>query len=333
MRLKSYSAPTMAQAMDLVRRELGESAVIVSTTSAVRNGLVRVTAAVDRDDADDLLAAPSGAIAMPARSRGIDDAVRALNDHGVPIGVVDRLFDRLVERGRDDATVGLAAALESQFAFAPLVLASPRGAQPRPILLVGPPGSGKTATAAKLATGAALQRRPVTLISADAARAGAVEQLAALAAILDTPIKQAADARALREVVAGAAPGTLLLIDGAGTNPFAPDEMAALADLAAAAGAEIVLVLAAGGDVMEMAEIAAAFAAIGATRLIATRLDVARRFGGLLAAASAPLALAAAGTAPAIAHGLMPLDAPTLARLLLDREAVLGGAPHLEAAQ
>ncbi|HEX7007848.1 MAG TPA: GTP-binding protein [Alphaproteobacteria bacterium] len=331
MRLKSFSAPTMAQAMALVRRELGESAVIVSTTSAVPDGVVRVTAAVEHEVADDMPMPADVTAAGPGR--GVDDAVRALNDHGVPIGIIDRMFDRLVERGRHDALIGLTVALESQFTFAPLVLSAPREARPRPILLVGPPGAGKSVTAAKLATGAALQRRPVALIGADAARAGAIEQLAALAAILDTPIKRATDPRTLREVVAAAAPGTLLLIDTAGTNPFVPQEMAALADLATAAGAEIVLVLAAGGDVGEMAETAAAFAAIGATRLVATRLDAARRFGGVLAAAAAPLALAAAGVAPAIANGLAPLDAPTLARLLLGREIALGQTRHVQAAQ
>ena len=60
----------------------------------------------------------------------------------------------------------------------------------------------------------------------------------------------------------------------------------------------MVAVLPAGGDALETADIAAAFASLGATRMIATRLDIARRYGGLLAAASQPLAFAAAGVAP-----------------------------------
>ena len=341
MRLKSFSAPTMAQAMALVRRELGESAVIVSSTAATWDGHVLVTAAIERDDAGSAGATlPPQAPPGLAPGASVAAVVRALHDHGAPIGVIDRLFDHLIDADQADAASGLAATLDRQFRFAPLALSASGAAKTergsrdraaRPIMLVGPPGSGKTATAAKLATGGIMQRRTVELISADAARAGAVDQLAAFAAILEAPLRTAANAGALGDVVARATPGALLLIDTGGINPCVARDMAALAELAAAASAEMVVVLAAGGDVMETGEIAGAFAALGATRLIATRLDVARRYGGLLAAGSAPLAFAGAGVASAIAHGLMALDAPALARLLLDRDAAL--ASVLEAVQ
>jgi flagellar biosynthesis protein FlhF len=333
MRLKSFSAPTMAQAMALVRREMGESAVIVSSTSATRDGLVRVTAAVDGHDSG---GAPHAA-APAAPAHGIEAVMRALHDHGAPIGVIDRLFDQLMDGDQPDAAAALAAGLDRLFRFAPLALASVASGRAaraaRPIMLVGAPGAGKTTTAAKLATGAIMHRFPVELITCDVVRAGAADQLAAFAGILEVPLRSAAGASALAESAARAAPGALLVIDTAAVNPFAARDMAALAELAAAARAEMVMVMAAGGDALESADIAAAFAAIGATRLVATRLDVARRCGALLAAASAPLAFAGAGVAPTIAHGLLSLDAPILARLLLDRDAALAGAPVLEAAQ
>lgn len=334
MRLKSFSAPTMAQAMALVRREMGESAVIVSSTSATRDGLVHVTAAVDAWETGDasLAAAPS-----PSESNGIEAAMQALHDHGAPIGVIDQLFDQLVDGRQSDPAAALAAGLDRLFRFSPLALASvapSRGDRVvRPLMLAGPPGSGKTATVAKLATGATIHRAPVELVSCDPVRAGAADQLAAFAAILEVPLRTAAGAAGLAEIARRAAPATLLLIDTAAVNPFAARDMAALAELAAAAMAELILVLPAGGDALESADIAAAFATLGAKRLVATRLDIARRYGALLAAASAPLAFAGAGVAAAIAHGFQSLDAPTLARLLLDRDAVLAGAPVLEAAQ
>jgi flagellar biosynthesis protein FlhF len=82
----------------------------------------------------------------------------------------------------------------------------------------------------------------------------------------------------------------------------------------------VAAVLPAGGDAAESAELAAALAGTGATLLIATRLDVARRLGGILAAAAAGLALAEAGIGPGAADGLVPLT-PDLLAAWLQRSA------------
>jgi len=60
------------------------------------------------------------------------------------------------------------------------------------------------------------------------------------------------------------------------------------------------------------------YVTIGAHRLIVTRLDIARRLGGMLAGAhAAGLAFAGAATSPHFAYGLRPLTAPVLARRLV----------------
>ena len=75
--------------------------------------------------------------------------------------------------------------------------------------------------------------------------------------------------------------------------------------------------LPAGVDAAEAADIAGAFAEGGASLLVATRLDVARRLGGVVAAAkSAGLALAEAGIGPGAADGLTPLTPAFLAARL-----------------
>ncbi|NJN06425.1 MAG: hypothetical protein HC814_08740 [Rhodobacteraceae bacterium] len=53
MRLKTYSAPTLAKAMELVRREMGENAIIVSTQTGVNGSGARVTAALEEPVADE----------------------------------------------------------------------------------------------------------------------------------------------------------------------------------------------------------------------------------------------------------------------------------------
>ncbi len=91
---------------------------------------------------------------------------------------------------------------------------------------------------------------------------------------------------------------------------------------AGAAGADPVTVLPAGGDAADCAEAAAAFAEIGARRLIVTKIDAARRFGGLLSAAQAGrFALMAASASPNISDPLMPFNPISLARLLLPAAA------------
>ena len=71
----------------------------------------------------------------------------------------------------------------------------------------------------------------------------------------------------------------------AGLNPFVPVELDGLAELARAAQAEPVLVMAAGQDAAESAEQAQAFAGAGIGHLLITRLDLARRIGGVVTAA------------------------------------------------
>jgi flagellar biosynthesis protein FlhF len=87
--------------------------------------------------------------------------------------------------------------------------------------------------------------------------------------------------------------------------------------LAATAAAAMVLVLPAGLDPAEAADQARAFAALGARLLVATRLDMARRLGGILAAAEAGLALTEAGIGPGAADGLLPITPAWLAARLM----------------
>ena len=115
--------------------------------------------------------------------------------------------------------------------------------------------------------------------------------------------------------------GALVLIDTAGTNPLRAEDLAALADLAQAAKAEPVLVLSAGGDASESAEQGQLFSEIGCERMVAAKIDAARRFGGLLAAAeNGKLSFAGSGISPEIANGFEFTGADGLARLLMPQD-------------
>ncbi|HUT50194.1 MAG TPA: GTP-binding protein [Alphaproteobacteria bacterium] len=304
MRLKTFTAATMAEAMERVRQSLGEDAVIISSQTIPNTGDVWVTAAIEQADDVDLL---------PTPGTGSAAIIQALNDHGAPLGLIDKLLDGVHAAGPATPEIALAAALETRLHFVPI-----EEKPLRPVMLVGPPGSGKTVAAAKLAARARLDGRECMLISTDTGRAGGAARLAAFAQILKTELHQSDGKSALAELTR-AANGRAAFIDSASVNPFDPAEMSEIAKTAAAGGAEPVLVLAAGGDALESAEIGRAFAAVGVSRMIATRLDTARRHGGILAAANGALAIAELGASPTIGDGLLPANAATLAHALLER--------------
>jgi flagellar biosynthesis protein FlhF len=286
MRLKLYRAATMADAMARLRDELGAEAMILSSRR-VREG-VEIAAALETDGAPPTPPDP--------------ERLALLEFHGVP----QSLRPALLEEPLD-------AALAASLPFGTL----PTGQNDNPLLLVGPPGAGKTLTAARLATRLMLGGVTPMVITADGNRAGATEQLAAFTRLLGISLTVATHPLTLSRALVRRQDGAPVLIDCAGSDPFDPNQIAELRALAAAADAAIALVLPAGLQPEEASDLALAYAEAGATLLIGTRLDLARRLGGLLAAASdARLALAEAGIGPGAADGLITLTPAELAARL-----------------
>ena len=311
MRLKTYAAPTVQEAMAMVRLEMGDEAIIVSTGKAADGRAAEITAAIEVANAD----LDSLSSAGDEEAGDVLATVRqSLVHHGAPTGLAERLAVAAATFGDADPAISLAGALESVFAFQPLR----PGANDRPLMLVGPPGVGKTLTVAKLLAREVMAGRPVEAISIDIRRAGGVEQLAAFTRILSLELGTAESPRLLADMLARCRSDAAVVIDTPGCNPYSATEMAELGASARAVDAEPVLVLAAGSDPVEAADIALAFAEIGVHRLVATRLDMARRLGSLLAAAGgARLGFSEISLTPQVADGLSSIDPLSLARLLL----------------
>lgn len=218
--------------------------------------------------------------------------------------------------------MAMAGAFDSMFAFNSVVRNSSR----RSILLLGPPGGGKTTAVAKIATRMRRTGRTVSVITTDTRRFGGYEQLRAFTRILGIEIVTADCPNALKQAVAAAkAP---VIIDTAGTNPFNDNQMNELEAILKASDSEPILVLPAGGDAMESIDIAAAFASVGARRLLSTRLDMAHRIGGVLAAACASrMAFSEFGFGPHAANGLTAINPVALARLILPHAQQAGASP------
>ena len=155
-------------------------------------------------------------------------------------------------------------------------------------------------------------------ITTDTFRAGAVDQLAAYAKILEIGLDVAETPAQLRKLLTGTSDRTVTIIDTAGANPFSTEDVAPLAKLINCADIEPVLVCPAGGNVVEAGEVAQIFEALGVRRFVVTRVDMTRRLGAILATATGgPLALSDVSISPHVARGLKSLTPLSLARLLM----------------
>lgn len=327
MRLKTFHAKSLQDAMLLVREQLGDRAIIVDTYDSGGPQGARVTAAIDQKDDPYELEQESAADLL-------DVITDALESHGAPPDLTDRLVNEASMVETSNAEEALAYALGEVFQFDPL----PSTVDARPLILIGPPGTGKTVSCAKLAARAALEtlansqaeggsegsyalpenKAPVSLIAADTVRLGAVEQLSLYAERLGARLFVAGDAASLEAALAQCRKGELVVIDTPGVNPYKLEEIASIVELTDTMPMDPVLVLTAGRDAEEAADLAKAFRPIGPSRLVITGFDIARRLGSMLAAAEASdLALSDIGRSPAIADGFEPLDPLKLARLIL----------------
>ena len=324
MRLRTFSAPSMAEAMEQIRKTLGNDAIIVSSHQSERGRGVQVTAAAEANGsaAEESLEASAGDMDN-AGAPSIQDAeteaaapaerilFQSLIYHDVPEPLASRLAKINANGQPDDTVETLASGLDRYFEFRSLANLV------RPIMLIGPPGVGKTITLAKLATAATLRSAPVTIVSTDTVRAGAAAQLSAYTDILQQPLLTADTPESFHAAVLNSAGGRML-VDTPGTNPFNDEEMEDLGRFIAVSDVDPVLVLPAGINAQDAADMAAAFSRLGCKTLIATQLDAARRLGAILTAAQGGnLALSVVSISPSIAQALTPLNPMSLARVLL----------------
>lgn len=376
MRIKSINGSNMADAMNKVRQELGDDAIILSTQD-LPSGETQITAAIERSDPEPAtfipkkangwasnwdsdwkleaeqphekrkkiqnrvvkkevvnskLSAPAAPtedktfLRQKAKAKSptakpikvtpqVETLVQAMAYHGVPTLLAERICRSALSAETEDTTLALAASLDKHFDFAPKF-----STRKKPLMLVGPPGVGKTMTIAKMAASATMGGRPVHVVTTDKSRAGAVDQLKAFTDILKLKLWVSNGAESLSEILAKPElnDGAHILIDTGGINCYETSELEGLAEQIVIGESEIMVVLPAGSDAAEMSDTAQKFAAIGANRMLVTRLDTTRRYGGVLTAADkANLSFSYACVSPSVASGMHVLTPVNLARLIL----------------
>jgi len=229
MRLKSFYAKTMTEAMQMVREQLGDDAIIVATREENGGRSVRVTAAVERmDEMPNFEIAPRTKTRMPepapqaqadrvaqvrVRPKAIvpedylqydaeEDAEDAINEmltdtllrHGVPGDISDIILSTATMMGMTDAQSAMKMAMDHAFRFAPLPIKN----KAKALMMIGAPGAGKTLATAKLAARAAMAGHTAAVITTDTQRAGGVEQLEAFTKLLNIPLLKARTGTELR---------------------------------------------------------------------------------------------------------------------------------------
>ena len=343
MRIRTFLAKDMKEALATMRAALGDDAIIVAS-ERLKDGSLCLRAGVEETHAPP--AAQSEALRLasseethgsglarfedryhegllarlrapkserPNRAIPFDRAglLRLLLAHRTPEAIASALADKAEKSGLEDMTLALASALDKM-----MPTESTRSA--KAILLIGPPGSGKTAVAAKLAAQNRLADSPVVLVATDLDAAGQVERLESFASCLDLAISRISEPAALAAALEEAhREQTLLIADSAACDPREPLSPELLRFLSIGQ-IEATVVLSAAMDAEEGAEMAAAFAQLGVSKLIVTGLDLARRKGTLLTLAVSGLAITHVSASPYLAAGLESLTPLALSRILTD---------------
>jgi len=315
MQFKTITAKDMTEAMDIVRRTMGDSAIIVSSVKDPAG--IKVTAALDSHPGE------SSAL-LGDESRGLNDDYATAIDvvgsafdyHRVPRRFGDKILDELEATELDDPVMALAAVLESRYGFKPLKDSDPA----RPMLLVGPPGVGKTSLTAKIGTWAKMRNQPCQVVTTDTYKAGATEQLRSYTDIMGQDLHVAQTPEMLADIVLKRPEGHMSVIDTVGINPFLEEDLKILIPFVQAIDAEPVLVLSAGGDAIEAGNMARIFKELGVERFLYTRMDISQKFASLLTIADrGEFSFADASISPLVAEGFNALNPVRVAKIFLEK--------------
>lgn len=321
MRMKMFAAETLQDAKAMIFAEMGKDAVILSERTVA--GGVEVRAATDKMGGGMVPSEPlfMKRFADNTTPRMVDTGLRsrvrdALAWHGAPSG----FSRRISEAGTTDASItdpimaieaGLSAVIECN----PLPVRLERD-----VVLVGAPGHGRTAVAAKLTRRAAVANAEILPVAADLDGAAGGAQLAAYLELEQNQIRISPSPEDLFSLLKETKKaGHRCVIDLPAIVPFDTEDIAQMKDLLAAIDAEPILVLSAEGHPDDLSEAARIFARAGVQRAILTKLDVARRRGGAVSAlSSAKIAFSHLAATPFIGGGLVPAAPSRLAALLLE---------------
>lgn len=200
-----------------------------------------------------------------------------------------------------------------------------------PILLVGPPGSGKTVTTARLCARALMQDETVHYVTLDCVRTGAVEQSRSLTKFLDIDLVEIENVAQFTKWMNGYNKDVnqnVTFIDSLSTNIYDMEDMRWLLDYMEVAEqnevkVEPILVISATTDATTIGDYATTFKSMGIDRAILTCWDIASKPAATFSAIiDAGLQIAMISDTPYLTGGSEELTPLSLAQKLSTKKGM-----------
>ncbi len=323
MQIRRFEAANVKDALMQIKREMGPDAIVISTKRLSKGaGHIEVLAAKDNALSPEEMTPSSGAFSAEAVGikalvhrlvggeianalQEINDGIGTILDSLAPgnsakgsndlsrriyyyllgrgiskrgaLGVLSE-FGRIATDTMDfEQALGIAEGiLRDRFLKDP-------GDNARLKVLIGPTGSGKTTTVAKLAARYALeQNRSVGLITTDTYRIGGATQLKTYAEIMGLPFEIADEKKAFRRAMERLQDREYIFIDTPGRGPKGMDELFKLKEMLSGkeeVETSLLLNLTASRD--NMLAVLDRFGEFGYDKLIVTKMDECSRSGVL----------------------------------------------------
>ena len=286
MHVKRLYRPSVREALAAARQELGPGALVLSTELVPAPGwrgwigqrVVRLTAAADRpkdsleiaEVVSDVRTDVSAHRHMAALTNLQEGVAAKLAAAGLSRAFAEAVARRLTAsecRGGSDAA--LRRALSDELA-ADEPVDAPEFA--RCEVFVGPPGAGKTTTIAKIAAQERASRgRALSLVAADAFRAGAIEQLRSYASVMGVPFRVARTAVELGDVLGSMKQTALVDTAGQSQADSSLDELCSV--MAGHRSVRTHLVMAADTSPKSAKRIFDRYAAVKPSHVVITKID------------------------------------------------------------
>ncbi len=248
MLLKRIEAKTLPEALQRVRTECGDDALLVETRTTRRGFLV---VAARRDDAPLHSRAQAGPL-LSRWTRGFEPLAQKALDFGMSPKVLAAVEKALLGTRVSLTQPGDPALPRLTTRVLQALIRAERRLESAPVdphfrctALIGPTGVGKTTTLAKLAARAVGRGERIAILTIDTYRMAAVEQLRAFADLLSVPLEVAFTPLDLRRAIAAHQDKDRIYLDTTGRSPLDHDSIRALGGTLAAPKVATLLCLAA----------------------------------------------------------------------------------------